>query len=630
MTKPNRILLLGLMVGLLAIPMVNVVELEAREVHLVLNPYENVDWDAAEPHKASFHSHTIASDGRDSPHKMVDHHHQAGFSILALTDHDLATYPWTAFEDMEPSAYARRRFEDGIVESLAFQNRDPDALGMIAVAGSEVSREHDFLSLFSDFEPQGHELDTVLEEMAAYSEDGLAAMAHPSDHWLRKFGPKPGFQVPLAPPLRQITAGDFTLEAWVRPTDKSRSVVMGNYATGKAGVLNLKLQTWINEVRLYMQPGGEGARFDAFHSANDFDIDIRDREWHHLATVRRAGAIYVYLDGKELGQSPDLSGSFHLQGDFFYIGRDTRSGAPRFNGDLDNVRIWGRGLSAEEVGALAFGKGAGEEVGRDDLLVEYLFETSGGIPVQQGPGRQVDDTANHPNGPFHAHDKGDGFYTEDIAKPMRSSRSSSHAMSFTFPFPTEVPAEAIDYYVDLYKRHGHLVAIEVDNATQSLQKYDLDRQLWDRLLHEFMPERPVWGLATSDAHSIGRLGQWAVFPADSLSVKSVRQAMVRGAFYFSSVRIHDDKSAVDRTPIIESITHDADRGVIGIAATVLGAPLGKEAYVWISAGKIVHSGPTLNYRVVDGIGNYVRVEITGSGGITYTNPFGFRTLSPPG
>jgi hypothetical protein len=42
----------------------------------------------------------------------------------------------------------------------------------------------------------------------------------------------------------------------------------------------------------------------------------------------------------------------------------------------------------------------------------------------------------------------------------------------------------------------------------------------------------------------------------------------------------------------------------------------------------VQSGPQLDYRQADGIDNYARLEIQGSGGTTYTNPFGFSTIAP--
>ena len=41
-------------------------------------------------------------------------------------------------------------------------------------------------------------------------------------------------------------------------------------------------------------------------------------------------------------------------------------------------------------------------------------------------------------------------------------------------------------------------------------------------------------------------------------------------------------------------------------------------------GEVVHVGPVLNYKTVEGLGNYVRAELTGKGGTSFTNPFGLQ------
>lgn len=44
--------------------------------------------------------------------------------------------------------------------------------------------------------------------------------------------------------------------------------------------------------------------------------------------------------------------------------------------------------------------------------------------------------------------------------------------------------------------------------------------------------------------------------------------------------------------------------------------------VWISDGMVIHEGDTLEYRNTANIGSYIRAEVIGEGGITYTDPFG--------
>ncbi len=72
----------------------------AAEEHartLVLNPYEGVDWDTFQRHKAALHVHTLQSDGHHSLEEVVEAYREAGFTILAITDHD----------NMEPNVHVR-------------------------------------------------------------------------------------------------------------------------------------------------------------------------------------------------------------------------------------------------------------------------------------------------------------------------------------------------------------------------------------------------------------------------------------------------------------------------------------------------------------------------------------------
>jgi len=87
--------------------------------------------------------------------------------------------------------------------------------------------------------------------------------------------------------------------------------------------------------------------------------------------------------------------------------------------------------------------------------------------------------------------------------------------------------------------------------------------------------------------------------------------------------VYGSSADVDRTPRIERIVHDTAAGRIAITATVASQAVPENACVWIADGRVVHTGLTLDYRSVSGIGAYVRAEITGDGGTAFTNPFGF-------
>jgi hypothetical protein len=74
------------------------------------NPYQSINWENAEQHKANFHTHTVRSDGILNPQVVADEYHAMGYSILAITDHNEVTYPWTAFSSMEPLGFFQRQY----------------------------------------------------------------------------------------------------------------------------------------------------------------------------------------------------------------------------------------------------------------------------------------------------------------------------------------------------------------------------------------------------------------------------------------------------------------------------------------------------------------------------------------
>jgi len=145
----------------------------------IQNPYENVDWDNHRQYKANLHTHTTRSDGRFSPQTVVDKYHKLGYKILAITDHNEVTYPWTGFAAMEPSETSRERLENGVIgqESVTYENRDPETLGMVAIQGNEVSAPHHINSFFTDYEQRTDQEEIALSALEA--RDGVTFINHP-------------------------------------------------------------------------------------------------------------------------------------------------------------------------------------------------------------------------------------------------------------------------------------------------------------------------------------------------------------------------------------------------------------------------------------------------------------------
>lgn len=147
---------------------------------LSVNAYDAIDWSLTNRFKANFHTHTSQSfDTKFATHEVVDLYHQAGYSILALTDHDANPYPWEQFDLYNPAA----------------ESRSPSTLGMLAIPGVELSKDNrntwdektgGSFNHHNDFFTgrKGQEF-ASLRESYAYTDaiGGLQIINHPGQYW---------------------------------------------------------------------------------------------------------------------------------------------------------------------------------------------------------------------------------------------------------------------------------------------------------------------------------------------------------------------------------------------------------------------------------------------------------------
>lgn len=104
---------------------------------------------------------------------------------------------------------------------------------------------------------------------------------------------------------------------------------------------------------------------------------INDNSWHHIVATSDPVLFQtkLYVDGVDIatGAAPNISDTANggLIPDLF-IGANPNAANREWNGQIDDLAIWGRGLSAEEV-ALIYNGGAGESI--ENLL------GGGGPPV---------------------------------------------------------------------------------------------------------------------------------------------------------------------------------------------------------------------------------------------------------
>ena len=181
-----------------------------------------------------------------------------------------------------------------------------------------------------------------------------------------------------------------------------------------------------------------------------------------------------------------------------------------------------------------------------------------------------------------------------------------------------------EWYRELFQYHSadYLVGIEISRDV------DNSAAVWDQLLGDLMPSRPVWGFATSDMHLLAQTPfAFTVFLLDELTIEGVKEAMETGQFYSvvgpGTMDLREaGQAAYDGTsPELRSISVDRDAAEISIDAA------NYDEIVWISKpasgrlnidpesglswppGEIVHRGAVFRYSSSDPASPYVRAEV---------------------
>jgi hypothetical protein len=170
---------------LIVVAIISVVFSACQQQWDIQNPYENVDWNTHLQLKTNLHTHTTRSDGRMSPQSVVDNYHKLGYGILAITDHNEVTFPWTGFSELSFSTRAQERLASGSLDSSAiiYENRNPKELGMFAIQANEVSAPHHMGSYFNDYREQPGNEDIAIQEIG--KKDGVILLNHPGRYTAR-------------------------------------------------------------------------------------------------------------------------------------------------------------------------------------------------------------------------------------------------------------------------------------------------------------------------------------------------------------------------------------------------------------------------------------------------------------
>ncbi|WP_193611436.1 PKD domain-containing protein [Nocardioides lijunqiniae] len=145
----------------------------------------------------------------------------------------------------------------------------------------------------------------------------------------------------------------FTLEAWFRTTSSTGGKILGR------GNRNDRNSSKADR-HLYLNNAGQvvfGVKPDQSRQVVTSPGAYRDGSWHHAAASLSPDGMKLYVDGALVGQRGDVTTAEHLARGYWRLGGDTLANWPTapssafLDGDLDEVAVYKRALSAAEVAA---------------------------------------------------------------------------------------------------------------------------------------------------------------------------------------------------------------------------------------------------------------------------------------
>lgn len=284
--------------------------------------------------------------------------------------------------------------------------------------------------------------------------------------------------------------------------------------------------------------------------------------------------------------------------------------------------------SAAEVAALLAGKGRG---GRPGLLgIPHTDEQSATdhvstfwTPWNNRAGASLEETLAHV-------DALGGGALDPVQHLNHPSRYYGGLVDTPGPNGEDLGARAasdpatVARYAGLFERYpDSLVGMEIVNQVDDVDSYS-DRILWDNVLGATLPGRNVFAFSNDDAHGTEAIGyDYNRLLMPELSEQAVHDALTSGAWYSTALVARRELGPDfrgDRTrpgPTIDSVVVDQEDDRITIEGR------DHTRIEWVAAGRVVATGATLDLDAVGGeVGPYVRAQLIGPNGISFTQAFG--------
>jgi len=138
----------------------------------------------------------------------------------------------------------------------------------------------------------------------------------------------------------------ITVEAWVKPTTNTGlGVIIGNYANSNQSSMQFLLRRDNNNYAFWIS--GNPGVFKVVNATNAVTINT----WQHVAGVWNGSDLKIYVNGILMGTTTGVTEStFASTTNTVMIGNNQAgTGAERFTGSIDEVRIWNSAKTIEEI-----------------------------------------------------------------------------------------------------------------------------------------------------------------------------------------------------------------------------------------------------------------------------------------
>gem|GEM_PF-340673 len=151
-----------------------------------------------------------------------------------------------------------------------------------------------------------------------------------------------------------LSLKDFTIAAWIKTRDQSNNLAEPAHLVNKGGFNTDKEGENMNYGIWFSNDGTISGGFET-ESGEDFQVNsitkYNDGQWHYVLLSYDGSLLRLDIDGKKQistkntnGVIPDTTGDQPLR-----IGANSLDESKFFTGNIDEVRVWNRGLTDEEI-----------------------------------------------------------------------------------------------------------------------------------------------------------------------------------------------------------------------------------------------------------------------------------------